>query len=75
MDHLIPALLEVLPGAVTDKLRTLLSHGMKAGGMNLRNPVTGADRLFHASKEASEVLITSLLDNAGPSALGGCRRS
>ena len=51
-------------GPITDDLRTLLSHGVKAGGLNLRNPETGADRLFQASSEASEVLFTSLLGNA-----------
>ena len=63
--HLIPALLEVQPEAFTDVLRTitLLSHGVKVGGLNLRNPKTGADRLFQASAEASAVLFTLLLDN------------
>ena len=45
---------------VKDKLRTLLSHGVKAGGMNLRNPKTGADRLSQASEDASGVLVASL---------------
>ena len=62
--HLIPALLEVPQSAVTDSLRALLSHGVKAWGLNLRNPETGADRLFRASAEASEVLVTSLMANA-----------
>ena len=64
-EHLIPALLEVLPEAANDNLRALLSLGVKVGGMYLRNPATGADRLLQASKEASEVLVTSLLGNAG----------
>ena len=50
---LILALLELPADHVKDELRTLLSHGVKAGGMNLRNPETGADRLFQASDEAS----------------------
>ena len=62
--HLIPALLEVPQSAVTDSLRTLLSHGVKAGGLNLRNPETDADRLFQSSAKASEVLVTLLMANA-----------
>ena len=45
-------------------LRTLLSHGGKFGGMNIRNPVEGADRLFEASEAALEVLVASLLNGA-----------
>ena len=57
---LIPALLWLPADNVKAELRTLLSHGVKAGGMNLRNPKTGADRLSQASKEASGVLVASL---------------
>ena len=57
---LIPALLELPADHVQAELRTLLSHGVKAGGMNLRNPKTGADRLFQASKVASGVLVALL---------------
>ena len=59
---LIPALLELPLDHVQAELRTLLSHGVKAGGMNLRNPEEGADRLFEASKEASGILVASLRD-------------
>ena len=58
--HLIPALLEVKPEDVNGDLRTLLSHGVKQGGLNIRNPVEGADRLNQASREAVEVLVQSL---------------
>ena len=61
--HLISALIEVPQSAVTDSLRTLLSHGVKAGGLDLRNPEIGADRLFQASEEVLEVLVTSLMVN------------
>ena len=47
---LIPALLQQLPGWASDDFRTLLLHGVKFGGMNIRNPVEGADRLFEASE-------------------------
>ena len=58
---LIPALLQVKPGDVKNELHTLQSHGFKTGGKNLRNPGTGADRLFQASEDASGVLMVSLL--------------
>ena len=57
---LIPALLQQPPGWVSDDLRTLLSHGVKFGGMNIRNPVEGADCLFEASDAALGVLVASL---------------
>ena len=59
---LIPALLQQPPGGVRDDLRTLLLHGVKFGGLNIRNPVEGADRLFEASEAASGVLVASLLN-------------
>ena len=59
---LTPALLQQPPGWASDELRTLLSHGVKFGGMNIRNPVEGADGLFEASQAASGVLVASLLD-------------
>ena len=61
---MIPTLLEVPQLAVTDSLRTLLSHGVKAGGLNLKNTETGAYRLFQSLVEASQDLVTSLLANA-----------
>ena len=54
---LIPALLELPVDHVQAELRTLLSHGVKAGGTTLRNPEEGANRLFEASKEASGILV------------------
>ena len=60
--QLIPALLQQPPGWTSDDLRTLLSHGVKFGGMNTGNPVERADRLFEASEAASGVLVASLLD-------------
>ena len=61
MKH-IPALLQQPPGWASDDLRTLILHGVKFGGMNIRNPVEGADGLFEASEAASGVLVASLLD-------------
>ena len=61
---LIPALLQQPPGWASDDLRALLSHGVKFGGMNIHNPVEGADRLFEASDAALGVLVASLLDGS-----------
>ena len=51
------------PANTSNELRNLLTHDIKVGGMNLFNPAAGADRLFQSSKEASEVLVASLLGN------------
>ena len=48
-DVMIPAMLQLKPSEVTDDLRTLLSHGVKQGGINFRNPVEGADAIFASS--------------------------
>ena len=45
-DHMIPALFEVTPVDGNNKLRNLLTHGVKVGRMNLRNLAARADRLF-----------------------------
>ncbi|KAL7532612.1 hypothetical protein ACHAXR_004742, partial [Thalassiosira sp. AJA248-18] len=42
---LIPALLDVKPEEVKEDFRQLLSHGVKQGGINIRNPTAGAERL------------------------------
>ena len=62
-EHMIPALFQMDPGEVRDDFRVLLEHGVKQGGMNIRNPVKGADRLHEASSEASAVLVASLMAN------------
>ena len=45
----------------TDDFRTLLSHGVKQGGINFRNPVESAARMRQSSVEGSRVLVASLL--------------
>ena len=67
--HLIPALIRVKPAEVDDDLRQLLAHGVKFGGLSLRNPVGGANRLFQASSQAAAVLVASLLSNGDLDAL------
>ena len=61
-EYLIPALFKLEPGELKEDFRILLEHGVKQGGMNLKNPSKGAERLLQASTEASEVLVASLLD-------------
>ena len=60
---MIPALFDLPASEMKDDFRLLLEHGVKQGGMNLRNPCKNADRLHQASEEASEVLVASLLGN------------
>ena len=63
---LIPALLGcTAEQAAKPDFRTLLGHGVKQGGLNLRNPVTAAPRLRQSSVEATAVLVRSLLEGAG----------
>lgn len=42
-------------------LGALVSHSVKTGGLALRNPCEGADRLHKASTDATEVLVASLM--------------
>ena len=61
--HLIPVLFDMPSDEITNASRELLAHGIKQGGMNIRNPVDCADRLYQASINASEILVSSLLAN------------
>ena len=61
---LIPALFTIPIADMTSDWRSLLSHSVKQGGMNMRNPVLGAARLHQASVEASTVLVASLMTNS-----------
>lgn len=44
-ESLLPELLHCKPGDIDDGLRHLLSHGVKQGRINIRNPVEAAPRL------------------------------
>ncbi|KAL7532246.1 hypothetical protein ACHAWF_004097, partial [Thalassiosira exigua] len=57
---LVPALLDVEASKVEGDFCALLAHGVKMGGLNLRNPVAGAKGLHHSSRGASSVLVKSL---------------
>ena len=59
--NFIPAVLDIHPGKLTPTLRRLLGHGVKQGGMNLRNPVERAARMRKTSVDGGKVLVASLL--------------
>ena len=48
--------------AVTPNFCTLLSYGVKQGGLNLRNPIAAAPWLWQSLVEATTVLVKSLLE-------------
>ena len=62
--ELIPALLQLQKGEMNANLRRVLSHRVKQGGMNIRNPVESAPRQRESSVEGSKVLVASLLSGA-----------
>ena len=45
---------------IAPDFRRLLANSVKQGGMSIRDPVAGADRLHQASKEATAALAKSL---------------
>ena len=57
--HLLPALMAMDPAAVNDNFLALISHGVKQGGLNIRNPVDGSEAMHEASKSAVEILAGS----------------
>ena len=68
--HLIPALFQTTPDKVPEDMRLLLTHGVKQGGMNIREPVEVAVRLHESSVEACEALVTSLTQDSRLDAQG-----
>ena len=59
----IPALLGIKSWEVDGGYRELLTHGVKQGGLALRNPVDAALHVHVASKAATAHLTTSLIDD------------
>ena len=72
----IPALLGTTD-PTTDELRLLIAQGVKQGGLAIRNPVETAERLYQTSKEATDLLVQSLLSNSllDNEAHAGCVRA
>jgi hypothetical protein len=60
----IPALLQVSE-PVDDVFCQLLSHGVKMGGIVIKNPVTSAPRLHQCSMNASDIPVNALHNGGG----------
>ena len=60
----IPALLQVSE-PVDEALCQLLSHGVKSGGIAIRNPIISAPLLHQCSVNACDILIKALQDGGG----------
>jgi len=63
-EKFIPALLQVSE-PVDEALCQLLSHGVKSGGIAIRNPVISAPLLHQCSVDACAILIKALQDGGG----------
>ena len=61
-EYLLPALLRCRPEEIDDDFRRLLSHGVKQGGVNIRNPVEAAPRLRQTSLAAGGLLAAAIVD-------------
>ena len=67
---LIPALLEINSDDVSGDLRQVFAHGVKQGGLAIRNPVDTASYVHEASKQTTSHLTLSLVDPNTPFLLG-----
>ncbi len=63
-EKFIPALLQVSE-PVDDVFCQLLSHGVKMGGIAIKNPVTSAPHLHQCSMDASNILVKALHNGGG----------
>ncbi len=63
-EKFIPALLQVSE-PVEDVFCQLLSHGVKMGGIAIKNPVTSAPHLHQCSMDASHILVKALHNGGG----------
>jgi hypothetical protein len=63
-EKFIPALLQVSK-PVDDVFFQLLSHGVKMGGIAIKNPVTSAPHLHQCSMDASNILVKALHNGGG----------
>ena len=59
-NHFLPALLGV--ETITGEDRELYAHGVKQGGLAIRNPVDTALIMFNASQAATEELVESMME-------------
>ena len=71
----LPALLGIPPTAIDGDYRQLLTHGVKQGGLAIRNPVDTAQRIHSTSLAATRYLTESLVrEDAGAFDLGVHRK-
>ena len=63
-EFFVPAMLQLEAREVSDEFRQFLSHGVKQGGMNIREPAKSAARLHQSSSEACATLVASLKGDA-----------
>ena len=62
-EYFLPAILQERADNIDDEFRTLLGHGVKQGGINVRNPTLTASRLFESSEAACAALVGCLLSD------------
>ncbi len=63
-EKFIPALLQVSE-PVDDVFHQLLSHGVKMGGIAIKNPITSTLHLHQCSMDASNILVKALHNGGG----------
>jgi hypothetical protein len=63
-EKFIPVLLQVSE-PVDDAFRQLLSHGVKMGGIAIKNPITSTPHLHQCSMDASDILVKALHNGGG----------
>ena len=63
-EKFIPALLQVSE-PVDDVFHQLLSHGVKMGGIAIKNPITSTLHLHQCSMDASNFLVKALHNGGG----------
>jgi hypothetical protein len=62
-EYFLPAILQEPADNIDDEFRTLLGHGVKQGGITVRNPTLTASRLFESSEAACAALVGCLLSD------------
>jgi hypothetical protein len=70
---LLPALLGIPPTEIDGEYRQLLTHGVKQGGLAIRNPVDTAPNIHLALLTATRHLTMSLVDTKTRFDLGAHR--
>ena len=58
----LPAMLRIVASYLDGEFRELLTHGVKTGGIAIRNPVDTAVHVHEMSLRATSHLVTSMVD-------------